>query len=50
MAEDQVNWYDQGGWLPPGVSVAVNNTGTPERLIYPRRRRLRLLLRWLPWV
>jgi hypothetical protein len=22
--------YDVGGWLPPGVSVAVNNTGRPE--------------------
>jgi hypothetical protein len=26
------HWYDQGGWLPPGVSVAVNNTGRPERV------------------
>jgi Bacteriophage peptidoglycan hydrolase len=24
------HWYDQGGWLPPGVSMAVNNTGQPE--------------------
>jgi hypothetical protein len=22
--------YDRGGWLPPGVSLAVNNTGRPE--------------------
>jgi cell wall-associated NlpC family hydrolase len=22
--------YDQGGWLPPGVSIAVNKTGRPE--------------------
>jgi SLT domain-containing protein len=24
--------YDDGGWLPPGVSVAVNGTGRPERV------------------
>ncbi len=24
------HWYDQGGYLPPGVSIAVNNTGRPE--------------------
>lgn len=27
--------YDSGGWLPPGVSVAVNRTGRPERVIGP---------------
>lgn len=25
-------WYDRGGWLPPGASIAVNNTGRPERV------------------
>ena len=25
-------WYDRGGWLPPGVSLAVNTTGQPERV------------------
>jgi hypothetical protein len=25
-------WYDRGGWLPPGVSLAVNTTGAPERV------------------
>jgi SLT domain-containing protein len=29
------NWYDDGGWLPPGVSIAVNNTGKPERVMGP---------------
>lgn len=24
--------YDQGGWLQPGVTLAVNNTGRPERV------------------
>jgi hypothetical protein len=28
-------WYDRGGWLPPGVSVAVNQTGRPERILPP---------------
>jgi hypothetical protein len=28
-----VNTYDNGGLLPPGVSVAVNNTGSPEAVI-----------------
>jgi hypothetical protein len=27
--------YDSGGWLPPGASVAVNNTGSPERVVGP---------------
>ena len=26
------NWYDQGGWLPPGLSMALNTTGRPERV------------------
>jgi phage-related protein len=28
-------WYDQGGVLPPGKTLAVNNTGVPERVIAP---------------
>jgi hypothetical protein len=24
------HWYDQGGWLPPGLSLAYNGTGRPE--------------------
>jgi SLT domain-containing protein len=28
--------YDEGGWLPPGVSLAVNKTGRPERILSPR--------------
>jgi hypothetical protein len=27
---------DRGGWLPPGVTLAVNNTGRPERVLSPR--------------
>ena len=27
--------YDRGGWLPPGVSVAVNRTGRRERVLGP---------------
>lgn len=28
--------FDQGGWLPTGVSLAVNNTGRPERILGPQ--------------
>jgi hypothetical protein len=31
------HWYDQGGWLPPGISLAVNRTGYPEQVL-PRGR------------
>jgi hypothetical protein len=27
------NWYDSGGWLPPGLSLAMNGTGRPERIL-----------------
>lgn len=30
--EAAYHWYDRGGWLPPGVSLAVNQTGQPERV------------------
>jgi hypothetical protein len=26
------HWYDQGGYLPPGLSLAYNGTGRPERV------------------
>lgn len=25
-------WYDRGGYMPPGLSLAYNGTGAPERL------------------
>jgi hypothetical protein len=28
-------WYDRGGWLPPGLSLAMNQTGRPERVVAP---------------
>jgi hypothetical protein len=28
--EQAFNWYDQGGYLPPGLSLAYNGTGKPE--------------------
>lgn len=31
--ETNVGWYDQGGWLPPGVSTVVNATGRPEPVL-----------------
>lgn len=27
------NYYDNGGYLPPGLSVAINGTGRPERVL-----------------
>jgi TP901 family phage tail tape measure protein len=29
------NWYDTGGWLPTGTSIAHNGTGRPERVVGP---------------
>ena len=29
--------YDQGGWLMPGKTLAVNNTGQPERVLAPNQ-------------
>jgi hypothetical protein len=26
------NWYDRGGFLPRGLSLAYNGTGSPERV------------------
>lgn len=31
-------YYDRGGWLPTGTSIAVNNTGQPERVLPPGHR------------
>jgi hypothetical protein len=28
--ELSAGWYDNGGWLPTGKSIAINNTGKPE--------------------
>lgn len=30
------NWYDKGGFLPPGLSLAYNGTGRPEQVVGPR--------------
>jgi Transglycosylase SLT domain len=32
-------FYDRGGWLRPGATVAVNNTGEPERVLSPAESR-----------
>ena len=29
------NWYDQGGWLQPGVTLTRNDTGKPEAILNP---------------
>lgn len=28
--EVNYGWYDKGGWLPPGLTLAMNGTGRPE--------------------
>jgi hypothetical protein len=35
-----IGHYDRGGWLPPGTSIAVNNTGRPEPVGAPSEIRL----------
>ena len=42
--ERAFNWYDQGGWLPPGLSMAYNGTGRPEQVIPSRGRSGRIVL------
>lgn len=29
------HWYDKGGWLQPGLTLAMNATGRPERVLAP---------------
>ena len=31
--------YDSGGWLPPGVTMAINGTGQSERILSPVEHR-----------
>ena len=33
--EAAFNWYDQGGYLAPGLTLAYNGTGVPERVLPP---------------
>jgi hypothetical protein len=30
--EMSAGWYDNGGWLKPGMTMAMNGTGKPERI------------------
>jgi hypothetical protein len=32
MLQNAGQWYDNGGWLQPGMTVAFNGTGFPERV------------------
>lgn len=34
---DRPGGYDNGGWLPTGLSLAYNGTGRPERILSPRQ-------------
>lgn len=33
--ELQYGWYDRGGWLKPGYTLAYNGTGRPEQVVPP---------------
>jgi hypothetical protein len=33
--EASMNWYDNGGWLNPGWTMAYNGTGQSERVVSP---------------
>lgn len=33
--EQNIGWYDRGGWLKPGVNQVVNATGKPEAVLTP---------------
>jgi hypothetical protein len=33
--EAQYGWYDQGGWLQPGMTMVMNATGHPEPVLNP---------------
>ena len=33
--ENAFHWYDRGGLLPRGLSLALNTTGRPERVLGP---------------
>lgn len=37
--EQAFGWYDNGGWLMPGQTVATNNTGQPERVVSPAQEK-----------
>jgi hypothetical protein len=46
--EQAFNWYDRGGFIPVGHSLAVNNTGRPERVLSgAQERSIEALLREL---
>jgi SLT domain-containing protein len=37
--EQSAGWYDQGGWLMPGQTLATNGTGKPERVVSPAQEK-----------
>lgn len=42
------NWYDNGGWLMPGLTLAHNNTGRPERVSPPDGQNIHITLEFGP--
>jgi hypothetical protein len=35
--EQSYGWYDSGGYMPPGLSLAINGTGRPEPVFTGRQ-------------
>lgn len=40
------HWYDKGGYLPTGLSLALNRTGVPERVIAPGQEKQHVVVEW----
>jgi hypothetical protein len=46
--ERAFNWYDRGGFLPTGLSLAYNGTGRPEMVLPPGRSAQKVVLEVAP--
>ena len=45
--EPSYGWYDRGGFIPPGLTLAHNDTGRPEKVGRLRnRKRMRAQIQW----
>lgn len=42
--ERAFNWYDHGGFLPPGLSLSYNGTGRPEMVMPPGGMNIHLVV------
>jgi hypothetical protein len=44
--EQEYGWYDNGGWLKPGMTMAFNGTGRPEFVSPPGGQKIEVCLSW----